>query len=303
MEILLSGASGFLGAILNKHLTSHFGYQVTSLGHNGSKLKIDIRRPFVFDPDLYFETIIHAAGRAHSIPKTQAEKQEFYSVNFEGTKNLCLALEKLRRLPTSFIFLSSVAVYGLEEGQNITEDHPLNGASPYANSKILAENWITKWAEERDVTLGVLRLPLVAGPNPPGNLGAMISGIKSGKYLSISKANARKSIVWAEDIAKIMPVLIEKGGIYNITDGHHPSFGELEQTIAQALNKRKPLSTPYWFAKILALAGDIIGSPSPINSNKLLKMTSSLTFDDTKAQTILNWKPTPVLSKLAETLE
>src|SRR5690606_24129185 len=101
------------------------------------------------------------------------------------TRNLCRALEGLGNVPKSFIFISSVAVYGLQEGEGVGENHPLNGTTPYAESKILAESWLKQWAAENNVILSILRLPLIVGPNPPGNLGAMINGIKSRKYLSI----------------------------------------------------------------------------------------------------------------------
>ncbi|MBC7915293.1 MAG: hypothetical protein H7Y07_14350 [Pyrinomonadaceae bacterium] len=41
--------------------------------------------------------------------------------------------------------------------------------------------------------------------------------------------------------------------------------------------------------------GDILGKRAPINSVKLKKITSDLTFDDSKAREILGWNPTPVL--------
>ena len=226
------------------------------------------------------------------------EIKEFYDVNFTGTLNLCNAFVTCR-LPPSFIAtLGTVAVYGLDEGELINESNLLNGNTPYSESKLLAENYLLNWADKNNVQLGILRLPLIAGPNPPGNLGAMINGIKRGRYLSIGEAGARKSIVWAEDIAKIIPKLAETGGIYNLTDQYHPSFKELENTIAAALGKKPPIKIPLSLAKKIAFIGDLLGARSPINTEKLKKITSSLTFDDSKAREILGWQSTPVLQKL-----
>ncbi len=119
---------------------------------------------------------------------------------------------------------------------------------------------------------------MIAGPNPPGNLGAMIYGIRSGKYLSIAGSQARKSVLMVQDIAKLVPLLAEKGGIYNVCDSHHPTFRELETTICRQLDKKLPLSIPYWVAKCMALAGDCLGRKAPINSLKLDKITKSLVF-------------------------
>jgi GlcNAc-P-P-Und epimerase len=162
----------------------------------------------------------------------------------------------------------------------------------------MAEEWLHEWAVKNNIRLSILRLPLVAGPNPPGNLGVMIKGITSGRYLSIGEANARKSMVGAEDIAYIIPQLAQKGGVYNLTDGYHPSFGELERNIAFALGKKPPVKVSLFFAKVLAFFGNFLGNKSPVNSDKLKKITSTLTFDDTKARVLLNWRPNSVLDKL-----
>lgn len=296
----MTGTTGFLGAVLASVLRNK-QHEISTLASNGAS-RIDITRPFTLSNDNY-DIVVHAAGKAHFLPRNERDKQEFYNVNYDGTKNLCQALEKLNRLPKSFIFISTVAVYGLDQGENISEEFPLNGNTPYADSKILAEEWLESWATDNHIELGILRLPLVAGPNPLGNLRAMIAGLKSGKYLSIGRADARKSMVWAEDIADIIPTLAEKGGIYNLTDGYHPSFRELEATIVNVLGYGKPLRIPIWLAKSLALFGDITGGYFPINSDKLTKISSTLTFDDSKARKELGWKPTGVLSKVPEIIK
>lgn len=41
-----------------------------------------------------------------------------------------------------------------------------------------------------------------------------------------------------QDIANLLPMLIEKGGIYNVCDSYQPSFRELEMVICKQLNKK-----------------------------------------------------------------
>jgi len=53
--------------------------------------------------DCEFDVVFHAAGKAHSIPKTIEEKNVFFDINEKGTKNLCAALEK-SKLPSSIYF-------------------------------------------------------------------------------------------------------------------------------------------------------------------------------------------------------
>ena len=67
---LLTGATGFLGKIFYDVLISN-GCKVT-------KFIGDITEPISLDKDTNFYTIIHAAGKAHFIPKTSYEKKLFY---------------------------------------------------------------------------------------------------------------------------------------------------------------------------------------------------------------------------------
>lgn len=292
MKILFTGASGFLGTNIKSILEKK--NEIRTLGHSViDNYFINLTKE-IPEFEEAFDLILHAAGKAHSFPRTNAEKQEFFDVNLKGTMNLCAGLEK-SGIPKSFIFISTVAVYGCCFGENITEEAPLNGTSPYAVSKIQTEKFLTVWCNKHKVKLSIIRPSLIAGPNPPGNLGTMISGINSGKYLSISGDKVRKSVLMVQDIANLVPLLAEKSGIYNVCDSEHPSFKDLEKLITIQLGKSLPLSIPYSFAKLLALIGDCLGKYAPINSMKLDKITKSLTFSNEKARKELGWEPLNVL--------
>ena len=140
-----------------------------------------------------------------------------------------------------------------------------------------------------------MRPSLLAGKNAPGNLGAMVNGIKKGFYMNIDDGKVVKSILMAEDIAKLVPLVAEKGGVYNVCDTRQPSFGEISMSVARQLGKGKPLDIPYWMAWCMAKVGDLLGSKAPINTYKLEKMTKSLTFSNEKARRELGWEPMDVL--------
>lgn len=294
-KLLLTGGSGFLGRHVKPILDKQ--YEVTTCGvSDGNDIRCDLS---VANPklDYQYDIVLHAAGKAHVIPKTQDEEREFYDANYQGTVNLCKALE-ISGTPDTFVFISTIAVYGLIQGVNIDESHPLNGASPYAKSKIMAEEYLSKWCSGHGVKLCVLRPPLLVGINPPGNLGSMIRGIRAGRYLSIAGGKARKSVLMAEDIARLIPLLKGKEGIYNICDDYQPTMRDLEGRICSVLGKSIPINIPYWLAKCLALVGDCIGSKAPINSNRLRKLTSTLTFCNEKVKRELGWHPVNVLENI-----
>lgn len=291
-KLLFTGGTGFLGR--NARPVLDKSYVVITCGITpADDVKANLAKEV---PDLleHYDVVLHACGKAHVVPKTEAEKQAFFDVNYQGTVNLCSALEKVG-VPKALIFISTVAVYGCDFGELITEEHPLDGEIPYAKSKILAEGYLTQWCKEHNVVLGILRPSLLAGKGAPGNLGAMVNGIRKGFYMNIAGGKVVKSILMAEDIANILPKLEEKGGVYNVCDTRQPSFGELSLSVARQLGKRKPLSIPYWMAWCMAKVGDLLGNKAPINSYKLEKMTKSLTFSNEKARKELGWEPLDVL--------
>lgn len=292
-SLLLTGGTGFLGKNIVPNL--RYGYDITLCGITPQdNIQVNLAKEVPELPERY-DIVLHAAGKAHVIPKTEEEIQAFYDINLQGTKNLCAALEKVGA-PKSLIFVSTVAVYGCEEGENIDENHPLYGNTPYALSKIQAEHFLTDWCRKNNVILSIIRPSLIAGPNPPGNLGAMIAGIKSGKYLSIGGGKARKSVLMVNDIPFLIELLKNKGGVYNVCDDHQPSFKELEDSISLQLGGKRVIGIPLWFATICAKVGDLLGSKAPINSQKLSKITKSLTFSNAKAKRELKWQPTDVVS-------
>ncbi len=293
MKFLLTGSTGFLGSTILKALAEE---EVYTLGRQKCSISVDLKhlpKELVL-PKVDF--VIHIAGKAHVVPKTLSEGNDFFETNVVGTKNLLANLEN-GRLPKTFVFISSVAVYGLATGNDISENADLLAKDPYGRSKIEAEAMIIEWAQKHAVKFLILRLPLIAGLNPPGNLGSMINGIKKGFYFNIGRGDAKKSIVLASDIALLIKNLSEnvQSGIYNLTDGYHPNFAELSRCISAQLGGGGIPSIPVNIATILAKFGDFIGGRTFFNSKILIKLSSCLTFDDSKARKDLGWNPMPVL--------
>lgn len=294
MKYLLTGSSGFLGSYIKKTLDDE---EVFTIGRTKSSICVDLRYLSIELALPKVDFVVHIAGKAHIEAKSSNVENEIFDTNVVGTKNLLLNLEN-GRLPKYFIFISSVSVYGLTTSKNISESTALLATDPYGRSKIVAEAMIIEWSQQHAVKYLILRLPLIAGINPPGNLGSMINGIKNGFYFNIGRGNAKKSIVLASDVAQLIKKLSEnfQSGIFNLTDGYHPSFFELSNIISNQLGKNTPKNLPFWLAKLLAVGGDLIGKKAPINSVKLKKITSDLTFDDSKARVAFGWSPKPVLN-------
>lgn len=291
MKYLLTGGNGFLGKYLAKSLASKG--ELIQLGRSSqSDIYVDFLREVPSIPET--DMVIHSAGTAHFIPKTLEEKALFHTVNVQGTEKLLNRLSGNINKPKTFVFISSVSVYGRDTGELITEEAPLLGTTPYAVSKIQAERLILEWGGKEGVSIVILRLPLIVGENAPGNLGAMQKAIQAGYYFRVGKGDSCKSMVLAEDVARLVPSLTTaKGGIFNLTDGADPRISDLDSAMADKLNKSVKV-IPQAFIKPLAKLGDKI-SMFPINTYRLEKLIGQLTFDCSKAKHELNWSPNPVL--------
>lgn len=288
--LLLTGGTGFLGSNIKPLLEND--YVVKTLGQSvkndyctdlctGNGIKLHEK----------FNVVVHAAAKTRNVSGTDEENRKFYDINYNGTSNLCNTLED--NPPDSFIFISTVAVYGCTEGINISEAHPLNANSHYGKSKILAEKFLTDWCGKHNINLVILRPSLIVGVNSSGNLGAMINAIRKGRYFSIGGGRAKKSFVLVENIAEVIPLLHKqnKNGIYNLCNTNSVSFRELESIISYQLNCNVPFNIPLWIARLLACAGNLLGNKAPINYSKLQKLTNDLTFSNKKICNELNWKP------------
>lgn len=300
--ILITGASGFLGRTFLECLPD--GVEVETIGRTDIA---GVSRHYQCDlgdvvPKLLgrkYKKVVHFAGKAHMVPKTQAETDAFYKTNLQGTINLLQALEKSGQIPETFVTSSTIAVYGLEKGSNISEATTPNPQTPYGESKLQAEKVIQEWCDKHRVQYLILRLPLIAGKNPPGNLGMMKTAIQKGRYPRIGKNQAAKSMVLAEDIAELIINHKSGSGIYNLTDGIHPSFYQIEKAVEKRVGKNIKINIPLFALQPFAVVGDLIEKitkkPFPISSGRLKKLTDTLTFDDSKARKEIGWNPKPVL--------
>jgi GlcNAc-P-P-Und epimerase len=295
-KILLTGSSGFLGSYILDFLKNK-NYEVIKVGRSvKSDITIDLSLNKLSKIDVDY--VIHVAGKAHVIPKTKEENNKFFKVNYIGTNNLLYGLDTTKL--QSIIFISTVAVYGKEVGELIDEKCPLLGNTPYALSKIQAEQSIIDFGITNNIKTVVLRLPLVSGKNPLGNLSAITKAIDKGYYFRIGKGEAKKSIIAASDVANLIPELFNLNGVYNLTDIKHPMISEIDSIIAKKFNKRIK-RIPKGLIRIIAKIGDIF-SFFPFNSSKFDKLTKNLTFSNKKLFNEIKYRPSGGLSEIAKNL-
>lgn len=120
-------------------------------------------------------TIIHIAGMA-SIGESIKKPSKAASINLTGTRNILSQAVKsnIKR----FIYLSSAKIYGDVEKPSHEDDVP-NPQTPYARTKIAAENFCLSFSDKNKIENFILRPFSVYGPNQNLNYGYIGSILKA----------------------------------------------------------------------------------------------------------------------------
>jgi nucleoside-diphosphate-sugar epimerase len=160
----------------------------------------------------------------------------------------------------------------------------------------MAENEVLKFGKKFNVKVLILRLPLIVGKNPLGNLESMIKAIQKGYYFRVGRGDAKRSIISTLQVAISIEKLVGKEGVFNIIDSGYPRINEIDQHIADIYSK-KIKTIPRFVFKILSLLGDILPF-LPLNSLKYGKLTNSLVFSNLKLLQETNWTPVDSLKDL-----
>lgn len=291
-KILVAGAGGFIGRYvihqLAMRLTEPVAQQrVITLGRSEANgVSVDLTRSV---PQIHNDVamVIDLVGSCFgSDPR---------GVNVTATRNLLAALEG--KSVKSFVYLSSVEVYGRTDGENWSEADILDPSTPVGYAKQAAEEIVIKWCADNGVACTILRLPPVVGTGMKGPLGDMVKRIYRGSYHHIAGNDARTSVVHAVDVARACLDLAGKDGVYNLTDGVNPTVHDLAEAFSRRLKDKKIMTLSQRRAARWARINDFIPG-AWMTRAELRRMTTSLTFSSDKAIAALGYRPNSVTDYL-----
>lgn len=296
--VLVTGANGFIGSsILTKlHLSKQYSIRATVRKSVVSyRDDIDVYENLELAPNTNWMTalssvdvVIHCAARAHLLKDTSADPlADFRRVNTEGT--LSLAHQAARAGVKRFIFLSSVGVNGAETKTRpfIADDMP-NPHSPYAQSKFEAEVGLMDLAKESNMSVVIVRPPLVYGPNAPGNFGALCRIVQKGLPLPFGRINNVRSFIYLDNLIDLIHCCVDHlnatNQIFLASDDEDLSTTELLKKMSAAFEQRMILlPVP---VSVLKLGAQLVGK-----SKQAQQLLGSLTVDIEKTKLTLGWKP------------
>jgi UDP-glucose 4-epimerase len=228
MKILITGASGDIA----KAFAARTKEETRLISLRG-----DAWRDISFEG---YDAVLHTAGLAH-VRESGRNRLAYFSVN----RDLAFETAKKARADgvRQFVFLSSIAVYGLLRG-HITADTPAVPASSYGRSKLEAEALITGLAGD-SFHAAVLRPPMVYGPGCPGNYAKLCRLAEIAPFFP-DYENAR-SLVSIENLCTQIESVIAggQGGLFFPRDPAPVSTAEMAAKIAKARGRTLPLTRAF----------------------------------------------------------
>ena len=260
MNILITGASGFIGKSLVEGLFKEGGHTLFCFVRNPQKAKAlepfgvkliygDIADKASLDKLLNhkIDVIFHnAAYVENKNPKL------LYHVNVLGSENICklalsLGVKKI-------IYTSSVAVVSGNPQVPLVEDLPFKATNIYGESKIEAEKVILKY-REKGLNIVVVRPPMVYGENEPHMMKVLLFVTKYRLFPLIDKGKAKFHLGYVKNVTDAMIFLLDKEktleGSFFLGDEEVLTVREVFDTLSRAL-KVKPLpNLPVWMKPVV----------------------------------------------------
>jgi dTDP-glucose 4,6-dehydratase len=259
-KVLVTGAGGFIGSHLTDELVRQ-GHNVRVLvRYNGrddrgslADLPLDIQsaveveRGDLKDPGAVFKAVagrewIFHLGALIAIPYSYQNPYDVVQTNVLGTAHVldaCRAVDCLERV----ILTSTSEVYGTAQRVPIDEQHPLQGQSPYAATKIAADALGESYHRSFGLPVAILRPFNTFGPRQSARaiIPTIISQALAKPKVSLGRLDPRRDLTYVKDtVAGFVAIAgcdAALGRVVNIGRGEDISISELVKLIGQRLDR------------------------------------------------------------------
>jgi nucleoside-diphosphate-sugar epimerase len=293
-NILISGATGFVGTNLNAHFKrlGHATYTISRNGDNsGNQFSWDKTGELI---NLDIDTYIHLAGKAHDL-KNVSQPKDYFTVNVGLTQKLFDLFLKGRA--TTFIYFSSVKAVADTVPDILNENVMPDPKTPYGQSKLKAEEFLLAQKLPEGKRLFILRPCMIHGPGNKGNLNLLYKFVRIGIPYPLAAFKNKRSFLSIANLNYIIEQFVTdpkiQGGIYNIADDVALSTNEVIKIIAEADSRLPRL----WYinpnlVNIIAKIGDKLHLP--LNLERLKKLTENYVVSNQKLKAAMHVESLPV---------
>lgn len=309
VRALVTGAGGFVGKELTRHLLSH-GLAVTAMvrnpkqKHDLESLGADVVIADLNNPDS-LDRAVDGADRVFHIAalfrQAGLPASEFHRVNVEGTKNLLES--SIKAGVENFVHCSTVGVLGHIENPPADESTPYNPGDPYQESKAVGEQLFLQYVREGKIKGSVIRPAMIYGPDDVRTL-KLFKKIAQRRFFYVGPGTSLVHFVDVRDLAQSFRLASERpdvnGEIFIVGGETSLPLVELVTIISSLIGVPEPwLHLPVKPMQNLGSLCEAICTPlrinPPIFRRRVDFFTKDRNFDCSKARDILGYKPAKTL--------
>ncbi|MDF3194679.1 NAD-dependent epimerase/dehydratase family protein [Pseudomonas sp. 1928-m] len=289
---LVTGANGFIGSALVEHLQAQ-GWRVRGALRQPCHAPGDWVQVASLDADTDWrqalqgcDVVVHTAARAHVLREQLDDPlTELRRVNVEGT--LVLAEQALAVGVRRFVFISSIGVNGAVSAGAFRETDLPAPHSPYAQSKLEAEQGLRSLLRGQSMELVIVRPALVYAAHAPGNFARLLKLVSSGFPLPLASLDNRRSMIALSNLVSLLEVCLRHpsaaGELFLAADDGDVSTADLVRLLAQGMGRKAHLLPMP--VGLLALGARLIGKQILYT-----QLCESLRVDISKARDVLGWQ-------------
>ncbi len=300
-QVLVTGAGGFIGSHLAE-LLARAGANVrafvryTSRGDHGwledadpeAAKAIEVFRGDLANPEAVSDAmrgceVVFHLGALIPIPYSYRHPREFVTANVEGTLNVLEAARRGER--ARIVHTSTSEVYGTAQTVPIDEEHRLHPQSPYAASKVAADQLALSFQRSFGTPVVVVRPFNTYGPRQSARavIPTIVTQAISRDVVELGATSPTRDFLYVEDTALGMVRCAEaegvEGEVINLGTGTEVSIAEIAE-------------------RVMRLFGHDV--PVELDKSRLRPQDSEverLVADTTKAKDLLGWEPSVELDE------
>lgn len=296
-HVLITGGSGFFGGVLKRRLLSE-GFSCinidlvpdTDTHPNLISVRGDIRDSNLLTKlfrDHPVSSVMHTAALlAHD----SINEKDVWGSNVDGTRSLAHTCQEsgVRKL----VFISTNCLWASNLGHPVSEDEPPAPIEVYGRSKLAAEQLLHEYTGFQTI---VLRCPTIIDSGRLGLLAILFEFIAEGKKIwVVGDGENRYQFVYAQDLATacILGMKYNGSGTFNVGSDNVQPLRSVYQAVIDSAKSRSRIASLPKSATIAAMKLAHTLNLSPLGPYHYRMIAEDFTFDTTRIQQTLGWRPT-----------
>ncbi len=300
MNILVTGATGFIGSALVQRLVTE-NHNVICIIRKSSNVKYLKTLPVsLLEADLTqkeslkiipnnLDIVFHLAAHVDFSAVSQRAMNKMIDTNVDATCNIYLAMKEKNPNLKKFIYFSSLACMGFQREKTVTNYSPLNPDTLYGESKKQSEIKLNEISSNHNISVVILRPSLIYGIGDKRSdfLGS-VRLIKKGLFPIFGNGNNIMSpLIYLDDLLMICLRFMgsKVNGTFICTNNEKFTINDFVKTISEILGRKGgSLKIPVWFGQFLITPVEIlckiINKSPPLNRRRIKDLSIDRKFSN-----------------------